>query len=201
MCMLIPCKKTISGQEATELFFSHVWVHFIFPTSIISDRDNRFLGRFWTTLWERMDTKLKYSTSFHPQTDGQTEVVNRTLVQLLRGYNNKHPKTWDEQTIYIQHSYNRELHSSTNKSPFETCFGYLPPSPFDIIYGQQREEAKLQGEEQKESTFVDKIRQIHLRVQEQLKKSQQLYKSRHDQHREDHKFCVGDKVWLYLSKE
>jgi hypothetical protein len=89
-----------------------------------------------------MDTKLKYSTSFHPQTDGKTEVVNRMLVQLLRGYNNKHPKTWDEHIVYIQHSYNRALHSSTNKSPFETCFGYLPPSPFDIVYGQQKEEAR-----------------------------------------------------------
>jgi hypothetical protein len=55
-------------------------------------------------------------------------------VQLLRGYNNKHPKTWDEKLVYIQHSYNRALHSSTNKSPFETCFGYLPPSPFDIVW-------------------------------------------------------------------
>jgi hypothetical protein len=96
MCVLIPCKKTISGQEVVELFFSHVWVHFGFPTSIISYRDNRFLGRFWTIIWERMNTKLKYSTSFHPQIDGQTEVVNRTLVQLLRGYNKKHPNTWDE---------------------------------------------------------------------------------------------------------
>jgi hypothetical protein len=66
MCMPIPCKKTILGQEAVELFFSHVWVHFGLPTSIIYDRDNRFLDRFWTMLWETMDTKLKYSTAFHP---------------------------------------------------------------------------------------------------------------------------------------
>jgi hypothetical protein len=59
MCLLIPCKKIISGREATELFFNNVWVHFLFPTSIICDRDIRFLGRFWTMLWERMDTKLK----------------------------------------------------------------------------------------------------------------------------------------------
>jgi hypothetical protein len=59
MCVLIPCKKKISEPEVTKIFFSHVWVHFGFPTSIISDRDNRFLGKFWTTLWETMDTKLK----------------------------------------------------------------------------------------------------------------------------------------------
>jgi hypothetical protein len=123
------------------------------------------------------------------------------LVQLLRGYNNKHPKTWDEQLIYIQHSYNRAIHSSTNKSPFQTCFGYLPPSKFDIVYGKWKEEEKLQGEEKKESTFVDKIEHIHLSVQEKLKKSKTLYKSRHDQHWENHKLCVGDQVWLYTCRE
>jgi len=84
MCVLIPYNKTIYERETIELFFNHVWVYFESPISIISDRDNGFLGIFWTTLWERMDTKLKYSTAFHPQTDRQTEVFNRTLVQLLR---------------------------------------------------------------------------------------------------------------------
>jgi hypothetical protein len=68
------------------------------------------------------------------------------------------------------------------------------------VSGQQKEESRLQGKEQKAST-LHKIRQIHLRVHEQHEKSQQLYKSRHDQHWEDHKFFVGDKVWLYLCKE
>jgi len=80
MCVLILCKKTISGREVTELFFNHVWVHFGLPSSIIFDRDNISLGRFWTTLWEGMDTKLRYSTAFHLYIDGQTEVVNWTLV-------------------------------------------------------------------------------------------------------------------------
>ena len=66
MCILIPCKKTVIGQEAASLFFTYVWVHFGLPTSIISDRDSRFLGKFWTSLWERMETKLKRSTMFHP---------------------------------------------------------------------------------------------------------------------------------------
>ena len=83
MCILIPCKKTITGQGAADLFFNHVWIHFGLPTSIISDRDSRFLGKFWTSLWERMDTRLKRSTAFHPQIDGQIEVVNRTVVHLL----------------------------------------------------------------------------------------------------------------------
>jgi len=65
MCVLMPCKKIISGQEATNLFFGHVWIHFGIPRSIISDMDTRFLSAFWTTLWEKMDTNLKRSTTFH----------------------------------------------------------------------------------------------------------------------------------------
>ena len=123
MCILMPCVKKVTTEKTVHMFFQNVWVHFGLPTSIILDRDSRFLGEFWSTLWGLMDTKLKKSTTFHLQTDGQIEVVNRTIVHLLRGYCSKHPKLWDEQLHYIQHAYNRAIHSSTKRSPFEICFG------------------------------------------------------------------------------
>jgi len=70
VCILIPCKKTMIGQEAANFFFTYVWIHFDLPTSIISNGDSKFLGKFWTSLWERMDTKLKRRTTFHPQKNG-----------------------------------------------------------------------------------------------------------------------------------
>ncbi|CAL8994908.1 unnamed protein product [Prunus brigantina] len=101
--------------------------------------DSRFLGHFWRSLWGMMDTRLKRSTAFHPQTDGQTEVVNRTMVHLLRGYNSKHPRTWDESLPYLQFAFNRAIHGSTLKSSFERLTGEgkkLKPiryGPFKII--------------------------------------------------------------------
>ena len=86
MCILIPCKKQITAENTVSLFFQHVWVHFRLPTLIVLDWDSLFLEEFWTSFWEMMDTKLKRSTTFHPQIDGQTEVVNHTMVHLLRGY-------------------------------------------------------------------------------------------------------------------
>jgi hypothetical protein len=83
MCVLVPCKKQVTGEGTAHLFFQHVWVHFGFPTSIVSDQDSHFLGKFWSTLWELMDTKLQKSTYFHPQTNGQMEVVNRIVIHLL----------------------------------------------------------------------------------------------------------------------
>ena len=83
MCILRPCKKQVTTKVTAHLFFQHVWVHFGFPTFIVSFLDSCFLGKFWSSLWELMDTKLKKITTFHPQTDGQTEVVNRTVIHLL----------------------------------------------------------------------------------------------------------------------
>lgn len=77
-----------------------------YPLLLFFYRDYRFVGNFWLSLWELLDTKLKKSTTFHPQTDGQKEVVNKTIVHLLCGYYNKHPKIWDEHLHYIQHAYN-----------------------------------------------------------------------------------------------
>jgi len=79
----MPCKKHVTIEHTTQLFFANVWVHFGLATSIISYQDSYFLGKFWSHLQELMDTKLKKSTDFHPQADGQIEVVNRTMAHLL----------------------------------------------------------------------------------------------------------------------
>jgi hypothetical protein len=68
MCILMPCKIIIRGQEATRIFFEYVWVHFGIPKSIISGRDTRFVSAFWTTLG--VNTKLNIYTTFHPKIYG-----------------------------------------------------------------------------------------------------------------------------------
>ena len=60
----------------------------------MSDRDVKFMSYFWKTLWHMMGTKLKFSTTYHPQIDGQTEVVNRSLGNILRCLIGENGKTW-----------------------------------------------------------------------------------------------------------
>jgi hypothetical protein len=165
MCILMPCKKQVTTEQMTQMFFQNVWVHFGLPKSIISDWDSRFVGSFWLSLWALMDTKLKKSTTFHLQTDGQTEVVNITVVHLLCGYCSKHPKLWDEHLHYIQHAYNRAKHSSTQTSPFEACFGYLPKSHLDFIFGK---DITIDGQYDidRVEKFIEQIQSIHQMVQE-----------------------------------
>ena len=132
----MPCKKQVIGEVIGHLLFQHVWAHIGFPTSIVSDWDFIFLGKFWSYLWELVDTKIQKSTNFHPWIDWQIEVVNMIVIHLLQGYCNKHPNIWDEQLYYVQHAYNWAMHSYTQSSPFETCFCYLPKSPLDFIFGK-----------------------------------------------------------------
>ena len=93
MAIMVACKKNITAEATTKLFFERVWVHFGIPQSVILDHDNRFLSTFWSSLWSMLDTKLTNSTAFHPQTDGQIEVINRLIVHILHMYNSKHPRT------------------------------------------------------------------------------------------------------------
>jgi hypothetical protein len=87
MAILVACKKNITTKATAKLFFERVWVHFGIPQTIVTDRDSQFLSTFWSSLWSLLDTKLTKSMTFHPQTDGQTEVVNRMIVHILHMYN------------------------------------------------------------------------------------------------------------------
>ena len=179
MTILTACKKSITAEATAKLFFERVWVHFGLPQTIISDRDSRFLSTFWSSLWSFMDTKLTKSTSFHPQTDGQTEVVNRMIVHILRMYNSKHPRTWDKSLPYIQHSYNRALHRSIGHNHFLVFLGFQPLAPIDValpISLAREEYCHGQTKADKTTRFVQRIQHIQQQVHEILEKPNTKYK-------------------------
>ncbi|MCO5564460.1 hypothetical protein L7F22_018121 [Adiantum nelumboides] len=82
----IPVKKTIKAHQMATLFISQVFKYHGLPTSIVSDRDPRMTSNFWKGLFENLGTRLNFSSAYHPQTDGQSEIANLTVLDLLKAY-------------------------------------------------------------------------------------------------------------------
>jgi Integrase zinc binding domain len=91
--VLIPTQTTVSAKETARLYFNHVYCRHGLARKVISDRDVRFTGKFWQELHKLLQVKLAMSSSFHPQTDGQTERANRTLEEMVRHYVAHHQRT------------------------------------------------------------------------------------------------------------
>src|SRR2546421_10472165 len=75
-----------TGEDITDLYFTHIFPQTGLPEFIICDRDTKFTSKFWETLMQHLKIKLDMSTAFHPQTDGSTEIANKTIIQILRNW-------------------------------------------------------------------------------------------------------------------
>jgi hypothetical protein len=95
MIHLAACTKETDAFETAKLFRDRVFAVHGMPESIISDRDARFTGHFWKALMKVLGVNHKLSTAFHPQTDGQTEQVNRVLEEYLRHFVAPDQADWD----------------------------------------------------------------------------------------------------------
>jgi hypothetical protein len=130
------------------------------------------------------------SSSYHPQSDGQTEVVNRTLEQYLRCFVGDQPRKWFEWTLWAEFSYNTSIHSSTKMTPFEAVYGVPPPNLLAYIPGTSRIQAV--------DEYLRDRDTILLELRHNLQLAQNLMKCQADQHRREVSFTMGDYVYLKL---
>ena len=162
----------------------------------MSDKDVKFLSHFWKVLWSKLGTKLLFSTTCHPQTDGQTEVVNRTLSQLLRTVIQKNLKTWEECLPFIEFAYNRSVHSTTSYSPFEIVYGFNPLTPLDLLPLPVEERRSLDGKRKAEF-----VRGLHEKVRLQIEAKNKQYASQANKGRRHVSFEPGDWEWVHMRKK
>lgn len=180
-------------MDTALLFLSNVIKHHGVPDTIVTDRGTQFTGKFWTALMEAMGTRHCKTTAFHPQSDGQTERVNRVLEDMLRHYVGSMRHTeWDQYLSMAEFAINNAVHASTGTTPFKLNYGRHPQVPLTFTPPSQDD-----------ADAVPAVARVTRDVEEALKgaktclhAAQQRMKAAYDSHRRPVTFSTGDKVLL-----
>lgn len=196
MAHFMPCKKTTDAVQVAGLFFREIYRLHGLPLSIVSDRDSRFLSHFWRSLWFLLRTSLDMSPAYHPQSDGQTEVTNRTLGDMLRCLVIDNIRSRDSILCKVEFAHNHAVNRSTRFSPFRIVYGIVPRGPSDL--GLAPDATRDHGEV---IDFVATVTDIHAQVHDNLQLSSAKYKVDADRHRRNVQFKAGDRVWAVLTRE
>ena len=186
----LPLKHPFTAFTVAQVFLEQIVRLHGMPASIVSDRDKSFISLFRKTLFCLQWTTLCMNFSYHPQTDGQTEVVNLTLEQYLRCFTHEHPTKWAEWVAWAEYSYNTSIHSSTKISPFEAVYGQPPPTLLFYIPGTTK--VQVVGDLLRSCDDILRALRRNLIVAHDSMKSQA------DQHLWEVVFEIGDYVYLKI---
>jgi hypothetical protein len=187
----VPYRKDYTAEQLGHSICDRVIRHHGMPKTIISDRDKLFTSNYWATLMAAIGTQRKLSTSFHPETDGQTERTNRTLKQYLRTYVNHRQDNWVSLLPMAQIAYNNKVSESTGKTPFFANHGRHPHLFERTLPGPKAEKALVNTANMK-ATY-DEMRQKISSAQE----SSSRYANK--KRKTAPQLKRGDKVYLLTS--
>ncbi len=154
---------------------------------------------FWDELCKILCTKLKLSTANHPQTDGQTEIVNQHIAQLLRPYTSHNQDYWSDYLPMIDYAAAIINHEFTGLSPFEVELGYEPRMSFDWeprVQGPISTTERLNREDAQR--MAGRMEEVWNFARAQMKKAQERQKKQADKHQREVNFDVRDYIWVTM---
>jgi len=175
MAHFIPCQKTSNATHITNSFFREVVRLHGLPKSIVSDKDTKFVGKFWRTVWKRLGTNLSFSSSYHHHIDGHTEVVNKSMVNLLRSLVTEQGHQWDQILSQEKFALKNSINKSIGKIPFEIVYG-IQPRGITELRDLKQDEFRSAGA----IDFAIEMQRFHDRAREQLQDNRQKYKNKVD---------------------
>ncbi|KAL1979106.1 hypothetical protein VTN96DRAFT_6844 [Rasamsonia emersonii] len=190
----VPCHKTITARQMARLYVDHVYRWTGPPDTIVSDRGGQFISEFWDEVCKILRVKLKLSTSHHPQTDGQTEIVNQYMAQRLRPFVSYYQDNWSELLPMVDFAAAVLPHDSTGLSPFAVDRGYEPRVSFDWTAATPPEEIKLERREAQK--WLRHMESVWNQARSGMEDAQRRQKEQADRHRRDVDFDVGDWVMV-----
>jgi len=150
----------------------------------------RFTSKFWQSLFRLAGVQLQMSSAYHPQTDRQTERVNRCLETFLRCFIHACPRRWSQWLTAAEFWYNSSTHSAHGRSPFEVLYGY-PPRHLGLDLSSVSAPPTV-------SAWIEERALMHSLLRQHLLRAQQRMKRQADKGRLDRSFDVGDSVFLKL---
>ncbi|KAL1942197.1 hypothetical protein VTO73DRAFT_6261 [Trametes versicolor] len=184
----IPCNETLDAPGLAWLFLDRIVRYHGVPDSIISDRGPTFVSQFWRELSNHLQTELKHSTAYHPQTDGLTERTNQTLETYLRAYVSYQQDDWVDYLPLAEFAFNNAINLSTNQTPFYANYGFHPsfePRLADPI--------SMPGA----ADLATRLARLHDELRAELKNAQERQARNYNRRVSDAPtYQPGDLVWL-----
>ena len=157
----VPGKPTYTASKWAQLYLTEIVKLHGVPISTVSDMDARFTSKFWKGLQTALGTRLDFSTTFHPKTDGQTEHLNQVLEDMLRACSLEFPGIWDSHLHLMEFAYNNSFQATIGMAPFEALYGKCCRTP---VCWNEVGEQRLMGLELVQSTN-EVIQKIKTRMQ------------------------------------
>lgn len=186
----IPLVHPYTAQLVAQAFLENVFKLHGMPKAIVTDRDRIFTSRFWQEIFKAWKVSLRFSTAYHPQSDGQTERLNQCLKSYLRCMAFTEPRRWYYWLALAEWWYNTTYHSSLKTTPYQALYGSPPPVISEVsVPGRDNEEATY---------FLLEKEGILKQIKENLAQAQLRMKKYADQNRSERTFEVGDMVYLKM---
>jgi hypothetical protein len=132
--LFIPTTTRLTEVGAAQLFFDNVITHYGIPHQVITDRDTRWKGDFWGEICRLLGTKRALTTAYHPQADGQTEIMNQGLEISLRAYVGPSRDDWSQFLNGLALAYNSTPHTATGFAPAFLLRGYVPLTSSTMVH-------------------------------------------------------------------
>jgi hypothetical protein len=181
----------VTAPIAARIYYDQIVRFHGFPSVIISDRDPRFTSSFWRSLHGFADTKLRLSTAFHPQTDGQSERAVRTIIDMLRCYTADETE-WDQKITAIEFAYNNSVNPSTGYSPNFLLFGEHPRTHATLTMEQLQDSSANDAA----TAFIAGNQAAIAKAKQHLLIAQERQTRYANKKRRDFQYQVGDQVLL-----
>jgi hypothetical protein len=186
----IPLDHPYTAASVARAFFDGIVCLHGFPSSIVSNRDPVFTGHIWRDLFGLVGIKLRVSTTFHPQTDGQSEVVNKVIAMYLRCVTGDRPRSWVDWLSWAEYCYNTSFHTALHATPFAVVYGRQPHLILPYTVGSAKTEVA--------DALLRSRNEMLAEVRQQLLQAQQLSKKYYDASHRDMELDVGAWVWPRL---